>query len=570
MPNQSAGDANFWVFRDGRRNVPGSSVLSELLGAVEGLSDHPITPNRVISALIRAGELESALADIDSSSLGLVEQLTNELAGMLRACRPGPDLRTLAANLSRAVLPESLVLSPPEGFAYYALHPMDFASLAEVTAATSSRAAAVIGIRSIGTSLSAIVTAALRSHGRLTERITVRPTGHPYNRELQFTPLQLEWVHRQQDLSADFLIVDEGPGRSGSSFLSIGEALVSAGVARERIMFLGSRPVDPSHLCARNAVSRWNHFRFTCPEPTVYQRFSNDLYIGGGIWRKLFISGKAKWPACWPQMERFKFLSRDEASILKFEGFGRFGEEVLHRAQRLAGAGFGPSAEDAGDGMIRYSMVPGNLLESADLSTAVLDRIAQYCAFRKREFSVPEQPSQLAEMFRFNLLQAFEIDLNFDAEVLASKNPVLLDARMQPHEWIRQPDGRVVKVDACTHGDDHFFPGPTDIAWDLAGAIVEWNLDADAAEFLLARYHRLAGDDPRPRISVFTLAYLLFRLAYCRMAKTTVFESDDELALQRAISRYRALAEPRLADFQTSRIAVATKLGFPNYSRAAD
>ena len=26
------------------------------------------------------------------------------------------------------------------------------------------------------------------------------------------------------------------------------------------------------------------------------------------------------------------------------------------------------------------------------------------------------------------------------------------------------------------HGDDHFFPGPTDIAWDLAGTIVEWEL----------------------------------------------------------------------------------------------
>src|SRR5207302_4552914 len=80
-------------------------------------------------------------------------------------------------------------------------------------------------------------------------------------------------------------------------------------------------------------------------------------------------------------------------------------------------------------------------------------------------------------MFRFNLHQAFDIDWDFDPALLATKNPVLVDGRMQPHEWIRSKDGTIIKVDGCTHGDDHFFPGPTDIAWDLAGAIVEWSLD---------------------------------------------------------------------------------------------
>jgi hypothetical protein len=571
MPIQSAEDVNFWVFRDGRRNRSGRSVLGELLAVVERLSNHPITPDRVISALIRAGELEAALADTNSPSLAQVEELTNQLAGMLWPHATVPDLSKLAASLNRVAVPESLVLSPPEGFAYYALHPRDFASLAEVTALPSRGAAAVIGIRSIGTTLSAIVTAALRSKGRPAERITVRPTGHPYNRELQFTLSQLKWIHRQRELSPDFLIVDEGPGRSGSSFLSVGEALISASIVRERIMFLGSRPVDPTHLCARDALSRWNCFRFACPEPGIYQRFSDDFYIGGGTWRGLLIGDQSKWPACWPQMERFKFLSRDKTSILKFEGLGRFGEEVLDRAQRLASAGFGPSAEDAGDGMIRYSMVPGNLLEPTDLSSAVLDRIAQYCAFRKSEFSLPQQPSQVAEMFRFNLLQAFDVDLNLDAELLTAKNPALVDGRMQPHEWIRRSDGRLVKVDACTHGDDHFFPGPTDIAWDLAGAIVEWNLDADATNFLLARYHCLTGDDPCPRIPIYTLAYTIFRLAYCKMARTTALDTEDDPILQRAISYYRSAAEQQLHIFrQRDAASVAKTATIPNYANAAD
>jgi hypothetical protein len=78
-------------------------------------------------------------------------------------------------------------------------------------------------------------------------------------------------------------------------------------------------------------------------------------------------------------------------------------------------------------------------------------------------------------------------------------------------------------------------------------------LNADATEFLLARFRHLTGDDPRPRVSVFSLAYTVFRLAYCKMAKTTVLESaEDAPILRRAIARYRSQAERQLALFQHS------------------
>ncbi|HKN37026.1 MAG TPA: hypothetical protein VJX16_27600 [Terriglobales bacterium] len=571
MANSNTRDADFWVFRDGRKKVPGGRVLRDLLTAVEPLSQGPITSDSVITALILAGELESALADSDCAGLSKVEQLTDALAAMLPARQVISDLRSLIEDVDRVAVPQEIVLSPPEGFAYYALHPLDFANLAEQIASSRTSGLAVIGIRSIGTALSAIATAACRQQRRSADRITVRPTGHPYNRTLEFTPQQLEWVRRQQTLSSDFLVVDEGPGRSGSSFLSVGEALVAEGVSPECILFLGSRPADPAQLCAHDAASRWNRFRFAYPETLVYRYFSNDLYIGGGIWRKLFINPQSQLPACWPQMERFKFLSCDKTSVLKFEGFGRFGDAILHRARYLARAGFGPSAEPAGDGMIRYQFIPGILLHRTEVSNTLLERIAHYCAFRKSEFSVPVQPTQIAEMLRFNLSQAFDIDWDFDPELLATKNPVLVDGRMQPHEWIRSTDGDVIKVDGCTHGDDHFFPGPTDIAWDLAGAIIEWNLDAKATEYLLATFHRLSGDDLRPRIPIFTVAYTVFRLAYCKMARTTLLESDDEPVLRRAIAYYRAQGERRLLKLQDNCTPpIRRTRRFPNYSSAAD
>ena len=129
---------------------------------------------------------------------------------------------------------------------------------------------------------------------------------------------------------------------------------------------------------------------------------------------------------------------------------------------------------------------------------------------------------------------------------LSTGAPVLTDGRMQPHEWIRGTDGRIVKLDPYTHGDDHFFPGPTDIAWDLAGAIVEWSLDAAAAEFFLSEFRRVSGLDRRKAIRVFSLAYTVFRVAYWKMALSTVAASAEEQRVMGAYRYYRALAERQL------------------------
>jgi thiamine kinase-like enzyme len=108
-------------------------------------------------------------------------------------------------------------------------------------------------------------------------------------------------------------------------------------------------------------------------------------------------------------------------------------------------------------------------------------------------------------------------------------------------------DGTILKTDATSHGDDHFFPGPTDIAWDLAGAIVEWEMDSEAAEFLTSRYARLSNDDPRPRLPAFLLAYTVFRMGYCKMACEAEAGSAEEMRLRCAYQRYRNRAQ-RLAN----------------------
>jgi thiamine kinase-like enzyme len=120
---------------------------------------------------------------------------------------------------------------------------------------------------------------------------------------------------------------------------------------------------------------------------------------------------------------------------------------------------------------------------------------------------------------------------------LPVRRSVVVDGRMQPHEWI---EGTwLLKTDGASHGHDHFFPGPTDIAWDLAGVIVEWELSAEATDYLLRRYRALTGDEARPRIAVYRLAYTLFRMGYCKMAAEAMRGSDEEGRLQRAYRAYR-------------------------------
>ena len=560
--SKSSTKTDLWVFRDGHARVESECLVRELAKAAEDYLEGGHRPSEVIPALLRAGELESALADRNSPGAWIVEQITDVLASAFCSDASGLQrLGSLLRDLQKVSVPSWLEVSPAEGFAFYALHPSDFAQM--VDHQRSDRPTAVIGIRSIGTTLSAIVAATIRQAGKAAERITVRPTGHPYGRATAFSEKQAEWIKQPRTRDSEFLVVDEGPGRSGSSFLSVGEELIRQGIAAERITFVGSREVDPWQLCADNAGQRWKKFRFAAPRAHMYERFKGDIYIGGGEWRRqLANDGQI---ACWPQMERLKFLSRDRKFLFKFEGFGRFGEEVLARARSLAEAGFSPAAEPAGDGMLRVPLLSGRQLRPTDLSRDVLERIAEYCAFRLHAFAVSKRSeSQMVEMLQFNVGQEFGVELE-PLEELMSGTPLLVDGRMQAHEWIGGE--LLLKVDACTHGDDHFFPGPTDIAWDLAGAIVEWNMDRAASEALLTRFHSLTGDDARWRINSFQLAYAVFRMAYCQMGLSTVAGTGEEDLLHREYSRYRAAAEKYLG----KRHSRGTRLSaFPENDRAGN
>lgn len=611
-----------YVFRKGRRIVSGVALVAGLSLSLKTLQSC-ITEDALLGALLRAGELESALADSAAENSESVGFITDALALRFMNRSAALNAENLLAILERLSVPETLRVSTPEGFAYYALHPAAYANLAE-RVLDPTRPAAIIGIRSIGSTLSAVVAAGLRVQ-QIPERITVRPAGHPFERQTEFNSTQQAWVSSQLSQSAQFLVVDEGPGLSGSSFLSVGEALVNAGVPRSEIIFLCSAEPKPEQLLALDAIRRWKEFKYQVTSSN-FKPADAGLWIGGGEWRQLFLHNiePSKWPASWTQMERAKFLSCDRKFIYKFSGLGHYGHCVYERAQILFAAGFAPEVAKDKGGYLRYEFVPGRPLQANACSEPVLRRMARYCAMRKTEFAIgnfvaarPDRsrwlknynsinlsegrsfscaiktlkndtsllpqayaqrsaaPSKqllqqhlqpcrstlpkdgalapevnceiiLETMCHVNAREEFGIELDLPPDFLKLEFPVLADARMLPHEWLLADSGPLLKIDGDSHGEDHFFPGACDIAWDLAGTIVEWGLDDHAAEFFLQQYSSASGDDARPRLPAYLLAYSLFRMGYCKMAAEAMRGTPEEPGLLAAYQRYRKFARQSL------------------------
>lgn len=84
----------------------------------------------------------------------------------------------MKALLERLGLEEPIRIRRPEGYAHYALYPESFLEAALRSGLTSETV--VIGVRSIGVGLGALVAAALGSR----PAYSLRPTGDPFRRHV--------------------------------------------------------------------------------------------------------------------------------------------------------------------------------------------------------------------------------------------------------------------------------------------------------------------------------------------------------------------------------------------------
>jgi hypothetical protein len=398
-----------------------------------------------------------------------------------------------------------------------------------VVCALAPTRAVCLGLRSIGASLSAVVAAALASAGVRTRSFTLRPRGPAFERVLRLEPPLARSLVREQVL---FLVVDEGPGLSGSSFAAVAAALRALGVPERDIVFLPSWNAEGTTLLNETARATWTrHRRFVVDFDPHWSGADLPLEdLSAGAWRRLFYLDEHA-PAVHPQHERRKLLGG--GVWRRFVGFGRWGRSRAAIAARLADAGFQPAPHGVKHGFLVQPFVEGRPLARVDAQ--VLERVASYLAFRRTlvvEARVALAPlleatrGNVAELVGAEALASVEAHARAAAvaQQRAQTPAVHLDARLQPHEWI---DGaRLWKVDAIDHGDDHFWPGPNDLAWDVAGALAELAPDEHARGRLLAPL--LAGDPSlQARLPFYEIAYLSHRAAYAALAAQTLAGSAD-------------------------------------------
>ena len=120
-----------YVFRESYRIAPAGRLLAELADAVRRAA-FSNEQGEMIDALLRAGELECALGDrghqwAASQVAGVTDCLASALVRGDRLAVAESCLQILSA----ISLSGDLIIKTPEGFAYYGLHPLDYARLVE-------------------------------------------------------------------------------------------------------------------------------------------------------------------------------------------------------------------------------------------------------------------------------------------------------------------------------------------------------------------------------------------------------------------------------------------------------
>ena len=577
------------VYRDAERLVDPWGLLDECTVLLRAMADRRTADHAlVVRLLIDVGELETAVTDLlfpdaddVSPAVGLWRRAAMALGRLFVASWLRHDSNRLSATAMEALwsleplrttIPRGAVrLRVAEGYAYYALYPETYFAAAHLFRSGRTPGTAVcVGVRSIGTSLSAVVGAALKAEGWHVPSVTLRPRGAPFQRRPVLTSDLARWVESRRD--ADFLIIDEGPGLSGSSMCGVAGVISGLGVPDRQITFFPSWSADEGTFNSEESRQRWRrHAKFCCSfEDTWLSRgiFGPKLDdLSGGGWRRRCYADAAEYPAVHPQHERRKYLATlpsGEQILFKFAGLGRYGEAKHARAEQLAEAGFTPRVVGFVDGFLMQSFVPGRPLRLADADAALMSAAARYLAHLRcssDESLMCWEP--LLEMIEVNISEGLGPvwrdrlgDLGRLRPLLIAAPAVAVDGRMMPHEWLATPQG-LVKTDATDHGDDHFFPGPQDIAWDVAGFAVEFVLSAGRTRDFAERVATLSGDRRLgARLPFYRLAYVASRLGYTTIAAQTLGQSEDGSRMAALARRYRRELQLSIAALRAAPVSV--------------
>lgn len=570
------------VFGDHVRRRAPRAALDELtreLAALDAQSPGLARHAQLVGAFIAAGELAQGLADLahpardGRDALGdAAMRLLVAVAAAIEASWTGGFAAELSPARARVTAlaglggwPEQISARRAEGYAFYALYPEAYLAAARRAAAMLSPSphqppCQVIGIRSIGAGLAAVVSAATGAG----LPSTVRPHGDPFARRIAVEPALLaEW-----SAAPRIAIVDEGPGLSGSSFGAVLDVLEGCGVALDRIAcFPGhAGALGPAASAAHRA--RWARVvrhvvdvdALLLRDGTL-ARWIAELVgpldqpfedLSAGAWRSACFASEATWPAAIRAQERRKLRARSRSGswLARFVGLGRDGDRALARARQLHRAGFVPEPAGLCHGFLVERWIDATPLSVATLTGGarrrLIDHVGRYLGFRARHLPAGAgrgaSLAQLAEMVARNTALGLGAPLPLPGAPAALEprvHAVEIDGALHAHEWLVRGDGTIVKADALDHHAAHDLVGCQDIAWDVAGATVELALSTGEEARLIAVVGGAAGRLVDPALLAFLRpCYLAFQLGRHALAATHDVAEAPRLAA--AVQRYAA------------------------------
>jgi hypothetical protein len=114
------------------------------------------------------------------------------------------------------------------------------------------------------------------------------------------------------------------------------------------------------------------------------------------------------------------------------------------------------------------------------------------------------------------------------------------DGRLAPHEWVRTQEGKIFKSDTTGHMHDHTLVGKQSVLWDVAGAILEWDLNQTQAELLSRALLDRGIKVNSPALEFYKAAYLAFRIGFVSIGIAQAGDDVEERErLSRALERYK-------------------------------
>lgn len=579
------------VYGDRDLQEPAARVLHRVATAVAAAEiGSPVQRHgALISALIAAGQLWQSLADhlgadrmaepppAVEAAAGLATALGRSVLSSMDGSVADHARGDVAARIAacEALLPaESIVVREGEGTAFYALYPEAVAVAARRLGPGPWR---VVGIRSIGTTLAAVAAAALGAG----PPESVRPVGHPFDRRVEAH----DAIRRRlTEGNVRVAIVDEGPGLSGSSFGAVADWLEDGGVPRDRLAFLPSHDADLGPMASERHRRRWRTV-YRSPATTDAILFGDHapagglagwigdvvgplrappVQVGGGTWRHLGGLPAERWPASFRLQEKVKALALTERGpvLAKFAGLGEIGARKAAMAEVLGEAGWSVPPHGLRHGFLMMPWLGatpwgGTALERPALDTdRWIHRLAGYLAFRHKHFQGVAGASiaSLTAMADHNLTltglpdaELLEPFSGREPRLQARVRPMAIDGRLLPHEWIADPDGRILKTDALDHHAAHDLIGGQDVAWDVAGAAVEFGLDRAATDDLRRRTAVLgAGAIDAELTRFYRVAYAAFQIGRSTLAAGADGDPVEIARHERDIARYRSAASALL------------------------